>query len=256
MILLLLGCCTFGSSASLAFSCPNTTGGSSAHPINVTYYLTASACTTTNPGSGVLLSAHVDDNLDTVTFTPSTFHPSNSITSPAACNGGSSGVGGNQAFYSVQTSGTCHVVISRPDGAVMIFDANDVSDFAASLTSVSLSLPPSTMTLSSSPDPAAMGQSVAFTATVTTNNLGHTGTPTGTVTIDFGDGATTTATLAAGTVTINHAYALGGAFTATATYSGDSNFSAISASTGEQVVNATSTSLAASPTSASVFGQA
>jgi len=47
----------------------------------------------------------------------------------------------------------------------------------------------STVTLTSSPNPAAFGQSITFTATVTS---GGSGTPTGTVT--FKDGTTTLGT--------------------------------------------------------------
>ncbi|WP_407177962.1 Ig-like domain repeat protein [Bradyrhizobium sp. STM 3562] len=102
----------------------------------------------------------------------------------------------------------------------------------------------SSTTLTSTPDPSSVGQSVTFTATVT----GSGGTPSGTVTFNFGDGATATSSLVGGAATITHAYTTGGSFTVTATYSGDVNFATSSATRQQTVsVNATTISLSSSP---------
>jgi hypothetical protein len=71
---LVLAIVVFGSSAlssspSHAISCDPTTTDPSTF-LSVTYYLTASACTKTNPGSALLLSASIVDFNATVTFLP------------------------------------------------------------------------------------------------------------------------------------------------------------------------------------------
>ncbi|MFI1538652.1 Ig-like domain repeat protein, partial [Streptomyces anandii] len=83
-----------------------------------------------------------------------------------------------------------------------------------------------TATVTSAPDPSAVGEDVTVTATVTADAPGA-GTPTGTVTLDYGDGtAPETQTLTAGTVTATHAYAdtTGSPYTITATYGGTADF--------------------------------
>jgi len=87
-----------------------------------------------------------------------------------------------------------------------------------------------TTTLKASPNPAAVGQSITFTATVAAVSPGA-GSPTGTV--NFTDGATTigTATVSAGTATFSIATLTLGSHTMVASYGGDPNFTA-SASSG------------------------
>jgi hypothetical protein len=112
---------------------------------------------------------------------------------------------------------------------------------------------PTITTLTSSQDPSVFGQTVTFTATV--SPLGP-GTPTGTVTFNFGDGsAPATSVLTAGQVIFTHIYEGPGTLSATATYSGDVNFTT-STATLQQTVNqaSTTTSLTSGP-SPSVFGQ-
>ncbi|MGA6159889.1 beta strand repeat-containing protein [Stenotrophomonas sp. NPDC087984] len=108
----------------------------------------------------------------------------------------------------------------------------------------------SSTALSSAPDPSVTGQPVTFTANVTPGQAGA-GTPTGTVTFDFGDGsAPVRAPLTNGTTTAVHAYSAtaGSPYDVTATYSGDASFTG-STDTGTQTVNpaATSTTVFSSP---------
>jgi ELWxxDGT repeat protein len=81
-----------------------------------------------------------------------------------------------------------------------------------------------TTTLTSSPNPAAFGQAVAFTATVTS---GAPGTPTGTV--DFKEGSTDLTpggvSLSSGQATFSTSSLVAGSHTITAFYSGDASFS-------------------------------
>ncbi|WP_216093850.1 Ig-like domain-containing protein, partial [Streptomyces abyssalis] len=83
-----------------------------------------------------------------------------------------------------------------------------------------------TTALTDVPDPSVVGEPVTFTATVAPVAPGA-GTPTGTVTFDFGDGSPTVVVpLSGGVASTNHTYTstAGSPFTATATYSGDVNF--------------------------------
>ncbi|WP_037837630.1 Ig-like domain repeat protein [Streptomyces sp. NRRL S-337] len=102
----------------------------------------------------------------------------------------------------------------------------------------------------SSPDPTVVGQPTTLTATVAPIAPG-TGTPTGTVTFDFGDGTSpATATLSGGVATITHTYTgtSGSPHTFTGTYNGDSNYTT-SHGVDTQTVNraATTTSLVSVP---------
>ncbi|WP_336053081.1 Ig-like domain repeat protein [Streptomyces sp. CA2R101] len=108
------------------------------------------------------------------------------------------------------------------------------------------------MTLAASPEPSADGQNVTFTARVLAVPPGA-GTPTGTVTFDFGDGtAPVTAPVLAGVATTTHAYATtaGSPYTVTATYSGDADFTAATVTTPHTVTAGaatTATTVTSSP---------
>src|SRR5581483_6320939 len=93
---------------------------------------------------------------------------------------------------------------------------------------------PTTTTLVSSVNPSTFGQSVTFTATVTSSG---SGTPTGTVT--FMDGATTlgTGTLSGGVASFSTATLSVGTHSITAVYGGDSTFAGSTSNTVNQVVN-------------------
>ncbi|MFJ9743291.1 Ig-like domain repeat protein [Streptomyces sp. NPDC101166] len=114
-----------------------------------------------------------------------------------------------------------------------------------------------TTAVSSSPDPSVVGQPVTFTATVAPVAPG-TGTPSGTVSFDFGDGTSpVTATLTNGVATVTRAYSVrtGSPYTVTATYGATVNFAG-SSGTDTQTVDrvSTTTTLSSSP-DPSVVGQ-
>jgi hypothetical protein len=99
---------------------------------------------------------------------------------------------------------------------------------------------PASNALSSSVNPSAFGQSVIFTATVTSSSPG---TPTGTVTFTYGSTTLCTAvTLSNGTASCAYSALPVGTDSVTAAYSGDVNFSGSSASL-NQVVNLPSTGI-------------
>ena len=109
-----------------------------------------------------------------------------------------------------------------------------------------------TTALTSSTNPSDFGQSVTFTATVTSSS----GNPTGTVT--FFDGSTNlgSVTLTSGTATLSIASLAVGSNSITAEYSGDSSFITSTSSAVTQTVNQASTTTAlTSSTNPSVFGQ-
>ena len=96
---------------------------------------------------------------------------------------------------------------------------------------------------------------VGQTATFTINVTSSADTPSGTVTVNFGDGSgNATVTLSGGSASATHAYATIGAYTVTATYLGDTNFSG-SSNTTSQTVNAADTTTTLGTSGASVgFG--
>lgn len=99
---------------------------------------------------------------------------------------------------------------------------------------------PSTATLSSSANPAAIGQSVTLTATLVASGSG-VGTPTGTVT--FSDGATVlgSGTLNSGIATYSATFSTLGTHSLTVAYGGDSTFLGSTSPALSQTVNARST---------------
>jgi len=103
-----------------------------------------------------------------------------------------------------------------------------------------------TTTLTSSPNPSAVDQSVLFTATVTAQ---FGGSPTGTVT--FKSGATTLGqgTVSDGQATLNYSFPSPGTDSIVASYSGDSNFTPSSSPPLKQTVlkAPTTTALTSSP---------
>ncbi|MFE9007180.1 Ig-like domain repeat protein [Streptomyces sp. NPDC007875] len=111
--------------------------------------------------------------------------------------------------------------------------------------------------VASAPDPSAVGEPVTVTATVTAVSPGA-GTPTGTVTLDFGDGTPPmTAPLTGDTVAATHTYtgATGSPYSITATYSGDSNFSASTGTDLQSVGQSSTTTAVASAPDPSAVGE-
>jgi Bacterial Ig-like domain (group 3)/FG-GAP-like repeat len=110
-----------------------------------------------------------------------------------------------------------------------------------------------TTSVVSSLNPAAYGQKVTFTATVTTQD---SGTPSGTVTFKDGPANLGTASLSNGSASLSTS-ALGvGLHSITASYSGDSNFlPTVSAVLGQSVSQATTTTALASSANPSYLNQ-
>jgi hypothetical protein len=124
----------------------------------------------------------------------------------------------------------------------------DASNFATSTTSVVTQRAtkwPTTTSVVAAPTPSLVGQSVTFTATVSSG----AGTPTGTVI--FKDGATTLGTipLSAGTATLSVSTLTAGGHTIVAVYGGNSSFAPSTSSFVKQTVNKrpTTTSIVAAP---------
>ncbi|WP_216093847.1 Ig-like domain-containing protein, partial [Streptomyces abyssalis] len=96
-----------------------------------------------------------------------------------------------------------------------------------------------TTALTDVPDPSAVAESVTFTATVAPVAPGA-GTPTGTVTFDFGDGSPTVAEpLVGGVATTDYAYTTtaGSPFTISAAYTSDDGDYLVSSDIGTHTVN-------------------
>ncbi|MFG2194198.1 Ig-like domain repeat protein [Streptomyces sp. NPDC048639] len=111
-----------------------------------------------------------------------------------------------------------------------------------------------TTTVTSSPDPSVVGQTVTITATVAANPPGS-GTPTGNVSFVIDGGAPQVVALSGGTASINTSSLAVGSHTITATYGGNANFTG-SSGNDTQVVNlaSTTTTVTSSP-DPSVSGQ-
>jgi subtilase family serine protease len=98
--------------------------------------------------------------------------------------------------------------------------------------------------LSAAPNPSSFGQTVTFTAAVTSSS----GTPTGTVTFKQGTTILSSGTLTSGAATFTTAALVTGGHSITAVYGGDANFTGGSGSTTLTVDKAgTATALTASP---------
>jgi hypothetical protein len=110
---------------------------------------------------------------------------------------------------------------------------------------------PTSTTVASTANPSAFGASVTFTATVAAQT---SGTPTGTVT--FSDGNTTLgqANLTSGTASYSTSALSNGSHSITASYSGDSNFTASVSTALSQVIQkaGTTTTLSAAPSTANM----
>jgi hypothetical protein len=133
--------------------------------------------------------------------------------------------GGTAATLFTVSSATSITAIS-PAGNASTVDITVTTPGGTSATSATdqfnYSMIVATVAVTSSLNPSMSGQSVTFTATVSTS----AGVPTGNVT--FKDGATVlgTGTLSSGTAALSTAALAIGTHSITATYSGDSNFAA------------------------------
>ena len=112
---------------------------------------------------------------------------------------------------------------------------NGSSTFATSQSSMQqvVVAAPTTVTLSASPNPAASGQAVTFTATVNCS----TAVPTGTVTFKDGKTVLGTASVVAGQASFTISTLATGTHNVTATFKGSSDFGGSSSSKLQEVIN-------------------
>ncbi|MES4892200.1 Ig-like domain repeat protein [Streptomyces sp. NPDC096012] len=131
------------------------------------------------------------------------------------------------------------------------------TDFAPSSggTTQTVNRAPTTLSVSGTPQPSVVGQPVTFTATVAPS--AGTGTVSGTVRFDFGDGTPpVTAASVAGTVTVQHTFTSASAGrTVTAVYAGDRDFTASTGTTVQTVQPALTTTTVSQTPTTSVPGQ-
>ncbi|WP_159450493.1 Ig-like domain repeat protein [Bradyrhizobium mercantei] len=204
---------------------------------NVQQTVTLPASTTTltpsanpgNVGQAISFTAHVSGSGGTPTGTV-TFNFGDGSSTTATLAAG--------------TATASHTFAAAGNFTVTASYGGDPSFSASSATiTEGISVAATTTTLTPSANPGNVGQAISFTAHVS----GSGGTPTGTVTFNFGDSTTATGTLAAGTVTLSHSFAASGSFTVTASYGGNTTFGASSATLSEQVgVTATTITLSSS----------
>ena len=120
---------------------------------------------------------------------------------------------------------------NRSITATYVGDVNNTGSKSPALTQVVNKYPSST-TVASNLNPSRFGQTVTFTATVTTG-----GSPTGTVTFKSGSATLSTVALSGNTASLSTSALAVGTHTITAIYSGDSTFKASTSPGLKQVVN-------------------
>lgn len=213
----------------------------------LTQTVNANASTTT-------LSSSVNPSAfgTSVTFTATVTGGAGTPTGTVAFKNGGTTMGSGNVDGSGQATFTTSVLVAGSHAITAVYSGD--TDYGASISPTMTQMvgqSATTTVLTAAPNPTSPGTSVTLTAVVT----GAGGTPTGTVTFD--DGAT-----ALGTVALNgsgHAVLTVGTFTGgthlmSATYNGDSNFTASLSPTVALVENpnATSTSVVATPNPAAV----
>jgi len=122
-------------------------------------------------------------------------------------------------------------------------DSNYAASVSSTLNQVVSNASTST-TVTGSPNPANVGQSVAFTATV---NPATSGVPTGTVSFLDGSNPIGTSGLSNGVATLSTSNLAAGSHSITAVYSGDGNYNPSTSGAVNEVVTAAGFSLASTP---------
>jgi hypothetical protein len=211
-----------GTSTTVASSAnPSTTGSS------VTFTATVSA---SSPGSGAPTG--------TVTF------------NDGGTSIGSGSVSGGKATFSTSSLSTGTHTITASYGGDGNFNG---STSGAIVQTVNAPGATTTTSVSSGTNPSVFGQSVTFTATVTTSG---SNTPTGTVTFFDGGSSIGSGTLSGGSATFTTSSLSVANHSITASYGGDANNNSSSSTAITQTVNKASTSTSvASSANPSVFGQ-
>jgi hypothetical protein len=238
-----------------------------------TYTVTAAATGGSNPTAGFTL-INTTGTITTSTTLASSISPSifgQPVTIVAVVSGSSSsggptgkvtflngaatlGTGTVNSFgYAAFTTSTL-TVGTEAIQALYSGDANFIGSTSGTLTQT-VSQAGSTTTVATSANPAVFGQRVIFFVAERAAAPGS-GTPTGTVT--FKDGTTTvgTAVLSSGRASFTTSTLIVGTHAITVVYAGDANFkTSTSATLGQTVNKANTTTIVFNPVNPSVFGQ-
>ena len=160
-----------------------------------------------------------------------------------------------QLSATLNTSGVASVTLSAlPVGVYHVYAAytgssNDAPSNSSPPLTVNVTLPATTTSLSASPNPAAFGASVTFTATVSN----ATSTPTGTVSFYNGTALLGTKTLLSGVADLSTSTLSAGSHGISAVYTPTPAFSPSKSSVLVEVISIDSFSIAASPGSRAVY---
>jgi hypothetical protein len=148
---------------------------------------------------------------------------------------------------------TATLAVTPPKAVTATYSGDGNFNGSSAVVVVPAASPTSSMSLTSSANPSALGQSVTFSASVTTD--GPPGSPTGTV--QFFDGAKSLGSSAlsgAGQASVTTTTLTAGQHTISATYSGDATFPGAQASITQIVTSSLSVTVTAAPASP-VVGQ-
>jgi hypothetical protein len=218
---------------------------------------------------GVLLNATGQGQAPTSTTLTSSLNPSvygQSVTFTATVASNSGTPTGTVIFYNGSTavgsgtlaSGKTSISVSSlPAGSASITAAYQGSGSFAPSTSSPLtqtvSMATTATALTSSSNPAGTGQSITYTATVTSQ---YGGAATGTVTFTSGSQTLGTASLSANIAKLTSSFSSPGTYVITAKYNGDANNKGSTSSNLSQVIIASTTTSLTSSLNPAVVGQA
>ncbi|MGP4002228.1 beta strand repeat-containing protein [Streptomyces sp. 8N706] len=216
---------------------------------------------------------HTVDQADTTTAVSSAPDPSvfgqdvtfTAVVAPVPPGAGApSGVvtftvdGGGTFTVPLEADGTATVTLGTPPvGEVTVtatYGGDAVFASSSSADTHTVDQADTTTTVSSSPDPSAVGQAVTFTATVAPVPPGA-GTPNGIVVFSISGGPTLTGTLVDGVATVTDSTLSTGSYFVIATYEGDAGFGPSTGTDTHTVAGASTTTTVTSSPDPSVFGQ-
>ena len=154
------------------------------------------------------------------------------------------------------TASISHTYATAGNKTVTANYGGDSTNYVASSASMTQTVSKATSSpgLNITPSPAVVGQASTFSVTVP----GASGVPapTGTATINFGDGSSNAVlTLSSGTASTTHTYAAAGNFTVSLNYSGDTNYANAAPTFPVTVSAGTSGTTLGSSANPSPFGQ-
>jgi titin len=206
---------------------------------------TTTVTSTQNPssyGQSVTFTATVSSSGGTPSGTVQFYDNGSPLGGPQTLSGGSASV--TTSSLSVGS----HTITAQYSG-----DAN-FNGSTGTLTQVVNKANTTTTITSANPNPSVVGQPYTVSFTVAAQSPGS-GTPTGTVTVSDGTGATCSGTLSGGSGSCQLTSTTAGAKTLTATYGGDSNFNSSSGTAAHQVNKADTTTSLTSSQNLSTYGQ-